>query len=227
MKNFSSAVSRALAAVGFFAGTCGLNAQDTAYSELGLNATAFVNQYLDFGNDDDDFMSPFVLTYDQFFGGFGARIGLGLFTSSANQVPDDDNGNTSLRVTTANFNGRLGAWKQKNLGEKWTIRGGIDLVYQHQMDASKTISTDFFGQEVTTEVETNTRMTGAGPFVFVQFHLSPTVSLGTEMTAYFLTGKEKFTSTNSQFPEFDDEDVSELYQFDLGAPTALFFSVRF
>ncbi|MDZ4821932.1 MAG: hypothetical protein SH856_00560 [Flavobacteriales bacterium] len=204
-----------------------LSQNDSTFCEIGLNATAFVNQYLDFDNNDNDILSPYILIAEKKFGCIGLRGGLGLDTFTDKEFPDDDNGNTSLRVTETDLSARLGLVWYTDVSPRWSFRYGVDATFGYMSSKSKTVSVNLFGDEVTTLIKSDSNDAGGGPFFFAQFNLNKRVSLATEVTGYFTLVTEVSKEENSEFPQFNDEDKNQSYGFSILPPTALFITWRF
>ncbi len=203
-------------------------AQDTtAFNEIGLNATPFINQYPDFGDDDDELLSPFVLTYEHRFGTFGGRIGIGLVSSTDLQQADDDNTEPSIKVTSNIMAIRCGAVLYKDLSKRFSFKYGSDVFFIYGLDKSVTTIATLFGNEQKATVSTLSYEVGLSPFFFLQYHVTPQFSLGTE-----LLGRMSYLETvqkeqDSQFPAFDDVQRTKGTRFSIEPPTALFFILRF
>ncbi|MFN0032768.1 MAG: hypothetical protein ACKVOR_11465 [Flavobacteriales bacterium] len=201
--------------------------EDNSFHELGLNATPFINQYLDFGDDDDELISPFTLTYERRFGIWGMRFGMGLLSSTDLQKADDDQTEPSIRFSNTTMAARAGAVRYIELSKKFSLKYGMDAFFIYDTEKSVTTVNTLFGNEQKTTISTLTWESGLSPFLFVQFHLTNNFSLGTE-----LLGKASYISTvekeeDSQFPDFNDRQETVGNRFTISAPTSLFFILRF
>ncbi len=198
-----------------------------SFNEIGLNATPFINQYLDFNKDSNDVLSPYMISYEHRFNKLGFRVGLGLFSSDDLHQPDDDNTEPSIRNTTTNFSIRTGAVFYKDITQKFSLKYGLDAFFKYNLDKSVTSTTDLFGAKQIVSISDLSYEVGLSPFVFIQFHLSPHCSLGTELLGRLSYLRETTKEDDSKFPDFSDEQTSKGTRFSIDPPTALFFIFRF
>jgi hypothetical protein len=203
-------------------------AQDTArFVEIGLNATPFVRQYLNFGADSILDINPYVLTAEQKRGKYGIRVGLGLLSANDLELANEDNTEPAFKTNELTLALRAGLVAYKNLSKRFSLKYGTDLYFQYNLTRSETSTTGLFDDVQTVVISSFTYETGLSPFLFVQYHITPQFSIGTEAL-----GKIGFVSSvskveNSQFPDFNDRDESIGTRFGLSAPTALFLILRF
>lgn len=203
-------------------------AQDSTFKELGLNATPFVNQYLDFGSGNGEFSSPYMITYEQKFGKLGGRIGLGLVSKNTSDKPtNDEPSEPTFNQNNTSLDARLGAVLYMNLSNRWSLKYGIDALIELDRNKNWTVVRNLFGQEVTNTNSVNQWNSGIAPFVFVQFHITKQFSLATELLGNATYG-EKITKTeSSEFPDFNTRQETTEFKFNIAPPTALYFIFRF
>lgn len=201
--------------------------ESTSFYEIGLNATPFVSQYLDFNSDDNDLISPYIITAERRMNRFGIRLGLGVVSTNRLQQPDDDNTQPKVLFRSTVLAARGGFVLYKDLSKRFSLKYGADLYYMRDSDISETTTIGFFGNEEVSKVTSSQNEYGISPFLFLQLHITPNFSLGTELLGKlsYAQGLEK--EENSQFPEFDDEQKTKTGGFRIDAPTSLFFILRF
>lgn len=204
-----------------------LNAQDSTFKEIGLNATPFVNQYLDFGSGNGEFSSPYMITYEQRFGRLGSRVGVGLVGN--NNMDKPVNGVPTEPVFHQNdlsFDARWGVLMYKEISKKWNLKYGLDAIVSIDNNKNWTEVKNVFGDLVT---NTNSQViyeTGLSPFVFVQFQISDHFSIGTELVGRAARFENITKVQSSEFPQFDSRQESTGTSFSIAPPTALYFIFR-
>ncbi|MBX7050720.1 MAG: hypothetical protein K1X54_01650 [Flavobacteriales bacterium] len=223
MKKF---VVRVFAALCMF--PVGAIAQDTTFHEIGLNATPFVNQYLNLGAGTNFVASPYMLTYEYRFGCMGGRFGIGATATKNTTNPVNDKPTEpALHSTSNTMNLRLGVVLYKDLSKRWSLKYGVDGVFSQSATKNWTVVSDLFGQEITSTTSNKNWRAGGAPFIFAQWHITDHFSLGTEVMAVVTVGNDVTKVTNTAFPEFDTSQKSSSVNFTIDPPTALFFIFRF
>jgi hypothetical protein len=197
------------------------------FTELGLNATAFVNQYLDFGDDINELTSPYILTYERRLGKYGFRAGIGI--DGKRDIEEPENGLSTaptLNITEVNLNLRSGWVNYISLSRRWDLKWGTDLTFGYNNNKNWTEVTNLFGDRVTSTNSDLTWDVGVNPFIFAQFHLSERFSLATELLLD-ISYRQSVTKTQStEFPEFDVRQESSGIRYIINPPIALFFIFR-
>ncbi len=205
-----------------------MQAQDTLnFTEIGLNATPFVHQYLSFGNNDTPLSSPYILTGEKRCGRFGGRVGIGLISANDLEKADDDNTRPAIKTNELTLAIRAGIVAYKNLSRRFSLKYGSDLFFQYDMTRSVTSTTGLFGETQKVTISDYTYETGFSPFLFLQFHVTPQFSLGTEALGRLSVLSTVSKEENSQFPDFNDRQESIGTRFAISAPTSLFLILRF
>ncbi len=203
-------------------------AQDSTFKEIGLNATPFVNQYLDFGSGNGEFSSPYMITYEQRFGKLGSRVGFGLVSDQSAQKPvNGKETDPEFRESSFQMDARLGVVLYKKLSRRWDLKYGVDAIVNINNSKNWTEVVNFFGDVVTNTNSTQEWNTGFSPFVFAQFHISDHFSLGTELIGVATYGETVTKVQSSEFPQFDTRQENTANHFSIRPPTALFFIFRF
>lgn len=201
--------------------------QDSTFWEIGLNATPFVRQYFGFGDSSDDIISPYMITAERKFNTWGLRAGLGLQSTANLQEADDDNTTPEINTTDLSLDFRAGWVMYRPISKKFSLKYGADLYFNYQTNKSVTTVIGLFGDKQETTISSLGWESGVSPFVFLQWHITPQFSLGTEVLARFGYGQSVDKEQNSAFPEFDDITRTRLLNARIAAPTSLFFILRF
>ena len=210
----------------FLAGSL-IGQSDSTFREVGLNATPFVNQYLDLGSGDGESSSPYMITLEQRFKKKGARAGFGVATSNSTVHPDDDFTEPEFSSHSLALDVRCGWVLYKELSKRWSLKYGVDAIFSYDGSNNTTTSPpDLFGNRATVKLKSITAQPGISPFLFAQFHITPHFSIGTELLARAAYFEIKHSEENSQFPEFSDSEKTTGTTFSIQAPTALFFIFR-
>ncbi len=187
------------------------------YSEVGINATSFINEFISL-NSNDASIGDYMVSYKYHFGGKALRFGLG---GSFSQIDEDTDGNGNRTTNNNRFDLRFGYEWNKKITERWAFYSGMDIIAGN--DYISSVSDNF------ERVETSTRSTtvGGGPILGIQFFINSHISLMTEGSLYYkhsiINQKETF-SLNS---DFNKDDTNSRNDLNFGLPTALFFIVRF
>lgn len=191
--------------------------EKSTYSEFGVNATSFINEFLSLNNNDAD-LGDYMIVYKYHMGDKAFRAGLG---GNFSQLNEDVDGGGSRESKNNNIQFRIGYEYKKPITNKWLLYTGIDVIGGAENSVSNTQTFENI------KITNSTTSFGGGPILGIQFFINPNISLGTEGSLYYrysiVKEKEEF-SINS---EFNFEDTSNTNQLDFGLPTALFFMIRF
>jgi hypothetical protein len=200
---------------------------DSARMELGLNATAFVNQYLDLGSGNGEFSSPYIFTFEHRPGKYGYRIGIGLDGDHNNNSPENDDPNVpDLHTASTILNTRAGLVCYKNLSRRWDLKYGCDIIYGFDRNKSWTEVVNLFGTKVTTTNSTVSWNAGIEPYLFAQFHLTNHFSVGTELLFVTDYKHTMIRSESTEFSQFNTHQESTSIRYHINPPLALFFIFR-
>ena len=188
--------------------------------QLGINATYFFKQFLNFGNSGNLEISPYIVSYkvfDRHHHGF--RFGAGFNSTTITQNPDSI---SAVKSTNASYNFRGGYEYQNALSEKWLCFFGVDGVFNYS--TRKTTTNNGFDNVTSNEL---TYTYGGGPIFGIQFNISKHVTLFTETGVYATTGEISDKSTFENNPVFNDETKTNLSSISFVLPTSLFLNIRF
>ena len=191
------------------------NAQDNEATgaflktEVGLNFSQFVNNFINFGNDENPIQLNESLLFLKFGNGEGYfRTGLSM---AYDQIEDG-----FQKTTTQLWGFKFGYEKKMRIGNRWAWSIGGDAVTT--WDRSKTESTDaIFGNF---SFEDNTSNYGIEGLAGIQWFITDRIALSTE--SYLL-----FTYNERVIKQDSSEDKTDGFSANLIPPTSLYFSVYF
>lgn len=181
-------------------------------TEVGLNFSQFVNNFINFGNDQNPIQENESLLLLKFGNGEGYfRTGLAF---AYNQTEDG-----FQRTTTQLWGFKFGYEKKMQIGKDWAWSLGGDVVAM--WDLSKTESTDIiFGNF---SFEDNSSRYGGEGLVGIQWFINDRIALSTE--SYLLITYNE--DVIKQDPGSGGEDKNDGISMQLIPPTSLYFSVYF
>jgi len=186
---------------------------------IGLNATGLLNNILN--PDSEDNRMPFLITYDLIMDKLVFRAGIGPEFMSETVVHEGFT--DSQKRTDLQLDGRLGAGFRVVDDVHWNINAGLDIVGRYAVEKT-TDDTGF--DKVTDEVES--QRIGGGPFVQIDYKISPRVSLGTEAALYFSHKQTTHTELFENFPDFNNQlSKTTGTQLDTFLPTSIFVHLHF
>lgn len=203
------------------------NAQtDSGYVEVGFNAM----RLLTFGNNpqvsaNPDLWNPYLFTLEGGFKKFGARVGYSVYSYTNAELPVGINGFTRYDNDTSRKDFRIGIFYSVKLDSKWTLKLGVDYFTAKTETLEKAAFTELGSDEVTSETVT-TKESGFAPFINLQYHISPKVSVGTELLWRISNYTTNQLATDTR-TDFDVERNYEGKKNFIMAPTAIFLTYRF
>jgi len=176
--------------------------------------------------------NPYLFTYsiNSVRSGWGLRTGIGYNYQSQT----DDDGITRRSANLNDLHARLGFEKLFTLSPKWSAGAGVDAVVNHNDHYSKSLVRGF--DSVTTVLSSKITSYGGGPMIWLRYHLTNKVLIGTESSIYYTSGQEKsdIAITRRQFNGGSQQLVTTVSKVDnertkakLSIPVAFFLIVRF
>lgn len=203
------------------------NAQrDSGYVEVGFNAMRLIT----FGqnpqaNSNTDLWNPYLFTLEGGMKNFGLRVGFSKYSYTNTQLPVELHGYARYDNDTSSADFRIGLFYNVNLEDKWTLKLGVDYFTAKTETLEKAEFKELGKDEITKETNI-TKETGVAPFVNLQYHISPRVSIGTELLWRISTYKTNWLATDTRTDFNVDENFEGKKNF-IMAPTALFLTFRF
>ncbi|MFM9985321.1 MAG: hypothetical protein ACKVOK_08830 [Flavobacteriales bacterium] len=208
------------------------NAQsDSNYVEIGVNSIRLLQMGIGQTNASNSNWNPYLLTLEGHYKRLGVRVGLGMTNFSQTELPGDANGKVETNIDTTSSDIRVGLNWEFALHKKWTFKLGVDYFTAKRLNRLSTEFVNENGLKVTNSMEMEYTENGVSPAFFFQYHITPRVSLGTEL----LVRISGFTRIDSDITTFSDSGSSntELIRLYDGTkrsimmPTALFLTARF
>ena len=199
---------------------------DSAYFEVGMNAIRLVKMGVGNGEIESDKWNPYIFTCNLGIKRISLRFGVGYESAFRSELPSSANGQTSSDTSFIKSDMRFGLGWEIGLGKKWSVKLGADYITARQVSSftSKFISEADIAVE--NKLEYVMRERGVSPFVFIQYHISERVSLGTELLWRF----SSYTLVETDDSNLNSVKLERKYEGTkrfLQAPSALFVSVRF
>lgn len=193
---------------------------DSSFFELGVNGLSLLNR------NQNNVTGPFMLTLEKGGAKFGFRAGVGYSSLLSTEKPSVSNGNTEFQRDTTQLNLRFGLVLYKNFSPKFSIKYGLDARISNTRQSGNTTFIDLQGEEITTTNEYTSGLFGVSPYIYLQYHLTKNLSLGTELSAIFSKVSIEETQT-SEATDFNSILVTEQKYNKLEVPNALYLVVRF
>jgi hypothetical protein len=199
---------------------------DSLYAEIGVNAIRLIGLGLQNNHKDSDIWNPYLLTANVNYKRIGLRLGYGGRMGSRTELPTDANGKTTMLMDSSRTDFRIGLAWEIEPSAKWTFRFGVDYFIANESNLMETEFTNEDNEKVIITRDVTTDESGFAPFVCFQYHISPRISLGTELLWRF----SNYTTLDRDVSNVSDTDVVREYEGSrrmVMAPTALFLNVRF
>lgn len=197
---------------------------DSSFFEIGVNAYRLIGVQRGLNQG---VINPYMLHAEWSSGKFGVRAGVGYTFNSDTENPSSFNGNSSFKDDTTSRHIRLGVALNAGFSEKWSLRYGLDYFSAYMGREYNTVIRDVDGLLVESNIKNIRRESGVSIFMFPQWHITPRVSLATELS-FLIAGTRSEQSTKStDFPEFDTEVSKDGNYTAIRPPTALYLMIRF
>jgi hypothetical protein len=203
--------------------------------KIGVQANELIRQVFNFSNTASNINNPYLLIYS----GNHIRTGLGIRGGVGYTLRNiaDDNGINKLETHINDVSARFGLEKSFRLSDKWSAGAGLDFVYSNANNETKNVLNSF--DSVTTVTKTLVSNYGGGPMVWLRYHITPRILIGTETSVYYTTGIDKQTIeiTRKEFspgpnpkPQFKttiSQTDNKLSDMIMSPPVAIYLIVNF
>jgi hypothetical protein len=223
-----------------FCFTLPLHAQETTNSDnklfehsIGLQVNQLIRQVLNFSNSTSNTnTNPYLINYSirSLKTNWGLRLGFGYnynATTSDDGITKSDN-----KINDLQF--RLGVEKVFELSDRWTAGAGIDglLNLNNDKTTSVVVSTDTSTSVTTTTVGSY----GFGAMSWIRYNITDNISIGTEASFYYLSGKQKQDITTTQqntsggqtnYFISTSKSSNDIATGTISLPIAFFIAIRF
>ena len=198
--------------------------QDSSYIQVGINTARLVtlNRTIQ-----EDIFNPYLLNFEWGNGKIGGRFSASYWSQSDIEQPTSFNGNSEFSDDTVSLDLRLGVFIERSLGKSWSVKWGADVFISSRNRDFNTVVRDVDGLLVESAITSSRSETGGGLSVIPEWHITPRITLATELNLLFASTYSLSETTSSDFPEFNTK-VEKLGSYiRMRPPTALFLSVRF
>lgn len=181
-------------------------------NDIGINVTNLLSKIISLGNDDQP---AFNISYRRKNEASGLRLSLHIFFDKKTDAPVNG---FDVDRTEHDYKLRFGYEFYKSLSKRFTFAYGPDVLYLNTQSKSVSPQSGF-----TNDIKEY--KFGIGPALRFEYKLSDRISLMTESTAYFLTGKKKNLLLQNGAPPF--ETNSKSWEFATHIPSVLFLNIHF
>ena len=199
---------------------------DSVYFDLGVNAIKIIHLGMADRDVDTDRWNPYMFTASLGVKRVAVRFGMGYESMVRQELPTLANGEIAVDTASLSADYRLGAGWEFGLGNKWSLRLGADFIWSRRNSTIETKFTNDAGSLVENKRELLYSERGASPFIYMQYHVTPRISIGTELlwrfTKYSFSDVDK-SNLNSADLLREYSGVKRILQ----GPTALFINARF
>lgn len=199
---------------------------DSLYAEIGINTIKLIGMGFQNNQGDPDVWNPYLINANINYKRLGVRFGIGGKSGSRTELPTDANGETTMQMDTSRMDVRIGLGWEIQPSPKWTFKFGVDYFTTNISNSLETEFTNEDNEKVITTREITHNESGFAPFAWFQYHITPRISLGTELMWRF----SNYTSKDSDVSNIADLNAIREYEGSrriMMAPTALFLNVRF
>ena len=199
---------------------------DSVYFEMGVNAIKIIHLGMADRDLDADRWNPYMFTANLGVKRVAIRFGLGYESMVRQELPTPANGEIAVDTSLVRADYRYGAGWELGLGDKWSVRVGMDFIWSRRSSVIETRFTDISGNLVENSRELLYSERGVSPFIYMQYYVTPRISIGTELlwrlTKYSLSDLD-VSNLNSADLKWEYSGLKRILQ----APTALFINARF
>lgn len=190
-------------------------------NQIGINTTFFFKQFLNFSENNNIAVSPYVLTY-KLISPRNHAFRMGLGGTYSNKTETFENTGQLPRETNAySLDFSAGYEYRMPLSERWLCFAGADAVTD--LVSSKVVATD--PSDETTTI-TKTTEYGGALVVGIQFNISKRISLFTETSVQFTNSKSTFEAKFLNNPGFNSKQVTRETSVNFVLPTSLFLAIN-
>ncbi|MFN8699999.1 MAG: hypothetical protein ACK500_01575 [Flavobacteriales bacterium] len=202
----------------------GFSQQDSSYIQVGINTARLVTMNRTI---QEDIFNPYLLNFEWGNGKVGGRLSANYWSQTDTEKPSSFNGNSSFSDDTTSLDIRLGVFVERSLGKSWSVKWGADFFIAQRDRDYNTVVRDVDGLLVESAITSSRSETGGGLSVIPEWHITPRITLSTELNLLFAGTMSSSATTSSDFPEFNASVDKEGSYIRMRPPTALFLSVRF
>jgi hypothetical protein len=177
-------------------------------NEFGVDATAFVKEFLNFNQQYSSNSPIYYLTYRRHFKPGNLRFAIGGDYASQEIPPSFDEDSNIYHNHYSSLDFRIGWEWYNNLSKRWQVYYGIDL---RPSFVSQKNDAPYFNGGYANGSEFKAVNIGAAPLLGFRFRLTNRLSLLTEAAFSFnyqtTSGKKYYIPVTSQYPALPDEEI--------------------
>lgn len=209
----------------FFAKETNFFAKGNAKNEIGIDATWFVKNILNFGGT-SGYSNNYLIQYKRFLKKNQAiRFGVGGRILKRDETMDQTAMQDQIKYNNYYFNARLGFEFRNTFGKRWLFYYGADLLAWYRYSSQKAIHTATSVYE--TENISKSVSWGLGPVIGFEFALNSRLSLSTEGSLYFMHTHQNEKYLNKNTPQSNLENTSKNSYMSIQVPLSLYINYRF
>jgi hypothetical protein len=190
---------------------------------VGLQANQLIKQLLNLGGSTSAINNPYLITYSVNSNATGVGMNLSLGYTRDESLSMSGDGSSQIQTTINEFFFRIGVEKKKQIGKRWLLTAGGDLVIDQESNNTESRSNGGGSSQISKNKEKSDAF-GTGLRAGLNFHITDKILLGTEATYYL-----KFvTVTNTSQFQFGTptKATQDLKRFQLNVPAVLFLIVK-
>lgn len=215
----------------------------TSTTYLVVQANQLIRQIFNFSNANAAIDNPYLLTYsvNSKRNGVGFSSGLGYSISEAADGSPSNKRETKIN----NFSIRVGVEKKSQIGKRWTVSWGLDIVHDNLKNETKNNqNTDPSNPAIRFESTTTntTSAWGFGPRFTLNVAITNRILIGTEASYYYKSGSTDVAASNTNtFLQFDPgsggnklttnstktESSSDFTKFQFIVPAVIYMTIKF
>lgn len=177
--------------------------------QIGVNATGFLKQFVVLNNATVGQTSPYDFNAKAFIGWnryphllLGPRVGFGYRSTHDYSNNEQQNNERSDDFSSRSL--RVGLELQQIISKRWVVYYGFDYINGRSESSTVSVSQVFNPNppfdplNVRTQILSNSKTTGFGPVLGIQFNINRHLCLGTETSFYYqqTRGGDKTISDN-------------------------------
>ncbi len=186
---------------------------------VGIQANQLVKQLLNLGGSTSAVNNPYLIVYSV----NSNTTGVGLNLSLGYVLDETSGGDFQSQVNTeiTEFFFRIGVEKKSQLGKRWILAAGGDLVADNKSNRTET---KFGGSDTPSVEEDKSDAIGTGFRVGLNYKITDKILLGTEANYYF-----KFITTSNTLTQPFGSPVKhsdDKKKFQLNVPAVLFLIIK-
>lgn len=206
----------------------------------GIQANELLRQLFDFNNNNTAINNPFLAVYSVTWNKINAGLSFGIGYSYKKSLDKDAPVGRESKINDLSY--RVGFEKKFILGRRFEGGVSLDMIMGYKTDKTISLSVTNLGSQIDSSestVSSKATSLGYGPHVFLGFHITDKILLGTEATMYYTAKKEKqnvlvvntvtniFNNNSQEVNTSNFNAGTETDEFVFTVPVALFLLVKF